>query len=72
MKKNILLSSITALSILSVTINAKDLNDVTVWETEVISSSLNLGKNQIETKQADHLSDLLKDNKIHSLTDRLQ
>ena len=61
MKKNILLSSITALSILSVGINAKDLNDVTVWETEVVSSSINLGNKQIETKQANHLSDLLRD-----------
>jgi hemoglobin/transferrin/lactoferrin receptor protein len=32
-----------------------------VWETEVVSSSLNLGKDTIETKQADHLSDLLRD-----------
>jgi len=61
MKKNILLSSIAALSILSIASNAQELESVNVWETEVVSSSVNLGKNAIETKQADHLSDLLRD-----------
>ncbi|MGP2657523.1 TonB-dependent receptor domain-containing protein [Malaciobacter sp. WC5094] len=62
MKKNILLSTITAISILSSTaLGNEELKSVDVWETEVISSSLNLGKDSIETKQADHLSDLLKD-----------
>ncbi len=62
MKKNILLSTVTALSIFSLNALAnEELNSVDVWETEVISSSLNLGKDSIETKQADHLSDLLKD-----------
>ncbi len=37
------------------------LETVEVWETQVTSSSLNLGSSSIETKQADHLSDLLRD-----------
>lgn len=37
------------------------LERVEVWETQVSSSSLNLGSSAIETKQADHLSDLLRD-----------
>lgn len=65
MKKNkILLSSLTALVILTNNLNAEEttlLDEVNVWETQVISSSLNLGKETIETKQADHLSDLLRD-----------
>jgi len=62
MKKNILLSTVAALSILSLNALAEEkLNSVDVWETEVISSSINLGKDSIETKQADHLSDLLRD-----------
>ncbi len=60
--EKIVLSIIAAASIAS-TLNAEitTLDTVDVWETEIISSSLNLGKNQIETKQADHLSDLLRD-----------
>lgn len=64
MKSNkIILSSIAAILILSTNVNAqtKTLDSVDVWETEIISSSLNLGKNSIQTKQADHLSDLLRD-----------
>lgn len=64
MKKNrIFLSSIAALTILSSQALAEqaELGSVDVWETEIISSSLNLGKDAIETKQADHLSDLLRD-----------
>ncbi len=61
MKKNILLSSVTALSILALNLHAEELSEIDVWETEVISSSINLGKDAIETKQADHLSDLLRD-----------
>lgn len=37
------------------------LDAIEVWATQVKSSSLNLGKDTIETKQADHLSDLLRD-----------
>lgn len=37
------------------------LETVEVWETQVSSSSLNVGSSSIETKQADHLSDLLRD-----------
>jgi len=63
MKKNILLSSVAAFSLFTTTLNAQNesLGEISVWETEVISSSVNLGKNSIETKQADHLSDLLRD-----------
>lgn len=62
--EKILLSSLTALSLFSNSLNANDvtlLDEVKVWETQVSSSSLNLGEKAIETKQADHLSDLLKD-----------
>lgn len=59
----ILISSITALMICGSSLSAQELkmNTVDVWETEVSSSSINLGKDSIETKQANHLSDLLKD-----------
>lgn len=62
-KSKILLSSIAALAILNVQSLAESetLGSVDVWETEVISSSVNLGQSSIETKQADHLSDLLRD-----------
>lgn len=62
-KSKILLSAIAALAIASSNVNAEStsLDSVDVWETEIISSSLNLGKDTIETKQADHLSDLLRD-----------
>ncbi|WP_174247222.1 TonB-dependent receptor domain-containing protein [Arcobacter sp. LA11] len=62
-KSKILLSSIATLAVLNVQSLAESttLDSVDVWETEVISSSLNLGKDVIETKQADHLSDLLRD-----------
>lgn len=61
--KKILLSSVVALSLVSsVSANEKtELEEVNVWETEIVSSSLNLGEKTIETKQADHLSDLLRD-----------
>jgi len=61
--KKILFSSIAAVSLLVVNLNANEteLEEVNVWETQVVSSSLNLGENSIETKQADHLSDLLRD-----------
>ena len=64
MKQKILLSSLTALVLINNNLNAQEitqLEDVSVWETQVVSSSLNLGENAIETKQADHLSDLLRD-----------
>lgn len=63
MNSKIFLSSIASLAIFSLAANAQDsmkVNSVDVWETEVVSSSLNLGKDSIETKQADHLSDLLR------------
>jgi len=62
--KKILLSSLTALTLFSNNLSANEstqLDEVNVWETQVVSSSLNLGKDTIETKQADHLSDLLRD-----------
>ena len=61
--KKIILSSFVAMS-LAINASANEttqLEEVNVWETQVISSSLNLGENSIETKQADHLSDLLRD-----------
>lgn len=64
MKQKILLSSLTALILMANNLNAQEttqLEEVSVWETQVVSSSLNLGENAIETKQADHLSDLLRD-----------
>src|SRR6218665_2829947 len=64
MKQKILLSSLAALVLMTNNLNAQEateIEDVTVWETQVVSSSLNLGENAIETKQADHLSDLLRD-----------
>ena len=64
MKQKILLSSLTALILMANNLNAQEttqLEEVNVWETQVVSSSLNLGENAIETKQADHLSDLLRD-----------
>ncbi|RXJ69119.1 TonB-dependent siderophore receptor [Halarcobacter ebronensis] len=64
-KSRILLSTIASLAIVSTQLfaqdNVKNVESVDVWDTEVISSSLNLGENSIETKQADHLSDLLRD-----------
>ncbi len=63
-KRKVVLSAITALILMTTHLNAEDtttLDSVDVWETEVISSSLNLGSDAIETKQADHLSDLLRD-----------
>lgn len=64
MKQKILLSSLTALVLMTNNLNAQEstiMEEVTVWETQVISSSLNLGENAIESKQADHLGDLLRD-----------
>lgn len=55
---------VTVLSIMNFNALAQDKTDlesVDVWSTEVTSSSLNLGENAIETKQANHLSDLLRD-----------
>lgn len=62
-RSRILLSSIAALTILSSQAIAEntELEAVDVWETEIVSSSLNIGDNAIQTKQADHLSDLLRD-----------
>ncbi|QKF82597.1 TonB-dependent receptor domain-containing protein [Halarcobacter ebronensis] len=64
-KSRVLLSAITSFAIFSTHILAdeavKNVESVDVWDTQIISSSLNLGENSIETKQADHLSDLLRD-----------
>ncbi|QKJ22547.1 TonB-dependent receptor domain-containing protein [Poseidonibacter lekithochrous] len=61
MRRSILLSAVAALSISTINAQADQLAQVDVWETEVVSSSINLGKESIATKQADHLSDLLRD-----------
>lgn len=61
MRKNILLSTAAAITISMINAQAEELAQVDVWETEIVSSSINLGKDSIETKQADHLSDLLRD-----------
>ena len=62
-KRKLFLSAIAALTVLGSQAQAEstELNSVDVWDTEIISSSLNLGEDAIETKQADHLSDLLRD-----------
>ena len=62
-KQKLMLSSIAALTIIGTHAFAEsnELNSIDVWDTQVISSSLNLGQAAIETKQADHLSDLLRD-----------
>ena len=78
-KSKILLSAIASLTIFTSSASAQEnkLDSVDVWETEIISSSLNLGKDAIETKQADHLGDLLRDlpgvnvGGTHSLDNRL-
>lgn len=38
----------------------QQLEAVEIWETQVVSSSLNVASGSIETKQANHLSDLLR------------
>lgn len=55
--------SLIATALLSSVAIAQDqtLEAVEVWETQVTSSSLNVKSSTIETKQADHLSDLLRD-----------
>lgn len=61
-KKSLGLSWVTTALLCSVAIaDEQKLETVEVWETQVTSSSLNLGSSSIETKQADHLSDLLRD-----------
>lgn len=78
--KKVLLSSIAAIAIFASKLTANEttiLDEVNVWETEVISSSLYLGENSIEKKQADHLSDLLRDlpgvevGGVHSINNRI-
>jgi len=61
--KKITLSSVVALSIFTTYgfSESTKLDTIKVWGTQVSSSSLNLGKDVIATKQADHLSDLLRD-----------
>lgn len=64
-KSKILLSSVAALAVLNIQSFAESttLEDVEISTTEVqvISSSINVGQSAIETKQADHLSDLFRD-----------
>lgn len=78
--KKVLLSSFAALAIITANVYANEttqLDEVDVWETQVVSSSLNLGENSIEKKQADHLSDLLRDlpgvevGGVHSINNRI-
>lgn len=61
-KQTLRLSLVTTTLLCSVAMaEEQQLESVEVWETQVSSSSLNLGSSSIETKQADHLSDLLRD-----------
>lgn len=62
-RKNILVSVVAATLLATTGLQAESttLDSIDVWETEVVSSSVNLGQGTIETKQADHLSDLLRD-----------
>ena len=59
--KRILLSTVVATMVLSSNVFAENttLDKVNVWATEIESSSLNIDGSAIETKQSDHLSDLL-------------
>lgn len=55
--------SLAVATMMLTTLAAEDkvaLDVVNVWETEVVSSSLNMEGTAIETKQASHLSDLLR------------
>lgn len=62
LKRTIKLSLIATALLSSVAIaQEQTLEAVEVWETQVTSSSLNVKSSTIETKQADHLSDLLRD-----------
>ncbi|WP_024954711.1 TonB-dependent receptor domain-containing protein [Sulfurospirillum arcachonense] len=65
-KSNFLLSSVAAFTLLNtqaITAETTSLDeiDITTTEVEVVSSSINLGQTSMETKQADHLSDLFRD-----------
>eukprot|EP01155_Anaeramoeba_flamelloides_P017379 Anaeramoba_flamelloidesa567276_39.p1 GENE.a567276_39~~a567276_39.p1 ORF type:complete len:659 (+),score=52.97 a567276_39:37-2013(+) len=77
--RKILISSIAA-AILSSSVYGDEttqMDSVDVWDTEVVSSSLDMSGTAIETKQADHLSDLLRDlpgvdvGGTHSINNRL-
>ena len=62
LKRTIKLSLIATALLSGVAIaQEQTLEAVEVWETQVTSSSLNVKGSTIETKQADHLSDLLRD-----------
>lgn len=66
MKRNkFLISSVAALAIFNLQTFADDtvLDDIEVStsEVQVVSSSISVGQSAIETKQADHLSDLFRD-----------
>ena len=76
--KRIILSTITAATLMtSLYADSSNLESVDVWDTEVVSSSLDMDGTSIETKQADHLSDLLRDlpgvdvGGTHSINNRL-
>jgi len=64
-KRYLLLSSVAALAILNLQAFADSTTlddvDISTSEVQVISSSINVGQSSIETKQADHLSDLFRD-----------
>jgi len=61
MKKILLSSFAAAVVISSAYAENSELQSVDVWETEIVSSSINLKQTAMETKQADHLSDLFRD-----------
>ena len=64
-KSKILLSSVAALAIINIQAFAEsttlDVVEVSTTDVQVVSSSVNVGQSAIETKQADHLSDLFRD-----------
>ena len=64
-KSKILLSSVAALTLLNIQALAESTSlgeiEISTTEVQVVSSSINVGQASIETKQADHLSDLLRD-----------
>jgi len=64
-KSKILLSSVASIAIFNIQTFAETTSlddvEVTTTEVQVVSSSVNVGQTAIETKQADHLSDLFRD-----------
>ena len=64
-KSKILLSSVAALTLLNIQALAESTSlgeiEISTTDVQVVSSSINVGQASIETKQADHLSDLFRD-----------